>query len=40
MAWKEFMAMDLLAIGVLVAVIITLAALTWTGEYRKPGLPG
>jgi hypothetical protein len=40
MARKEFVEMDFLAIGVLVVVLIALAALTWIGEYKKPGLPG
>jgi hypothetical protein len=40
MARKELAVMEPLGLGVLVAVVVALALLTWIGEYKKPGLPG
>jgi hypothetical protein len=40
MARTELAVMELLGLGVLVAVIVALALLTWIGEYKKPALPG
>ena len=34
------MAMDLFHIGVIVLIVLVLAAISWWGNNGKPGLPG